>query len=123
MLAIHNVQPLPRCRSPRILQDHCAIEHICLFLVVPGYRPAQRRRPRIKLGNQLGISLETDLHRLSHSFARQVVLGWPESAHNHDDIRSRQRISYRVRQMLQPVADDRLERDVDAQLVQPLSYV
>src|SRR5271166_1420411 len=121
MLAVNRVQPLAGRRTPWIFKNHRAIENIGLFLVIWRKRYPPRRHSRIELSNQLRIAFESDLHRLGHSLARQIVLRGAKATHKNHNIGAGERISYRFYQVFWTITDDRLERHRDAQLVEPLS--
>ena len=69
------------------------------------------------------VALQGERERLGGGFAGQVVFGGAQAAHQDDDVGAAQRGSNGIHQILAAVADDGLEGNRDANLVELLGQV
>jgi hypothetical protein len=74
----------------------------------------------VKGGNHLMIAAQFEPQRLGNALSRKVVLGGAQSAGENDDLRTGERDLAGLQKMLRPVADNRLEDDFHAKLIETL---
>jgi hypothetical protein len=118
MAVVYRVKILPRRGARTVGQRLRAFEHIALLGVVVGDRHAPGGEARIQRRHDLLVALEAQAESLSHGFAGQVVFCRPQAAPHDHNIRTLQRRMDGGNQMLAAIADDRLGRQANAQLLE-----
>ena len=120
MLTVNRVQPLPGCRAARVFENHRAIQHIGLAGVVVGHLYPAGSEAGIECADDLRIAAQANAQCFGHRLPRQIVFRGAQSAHGDDDVGASQGDANRVGEMCQPVANNGFERDIHAQLQQPV---
>ncbi len=77
----------------------------------------------VQRGHLCRVAAQRERKRFRRSFAGQVVFGRSQAAHEDQDVDAAQRRADGVDQILAPVADDGLECDGNAELVELLRDV
>ena len=112
------VQPLAGSAAIAIGQDLCAFKDLRLLAVVGRHGYLARLEARLQRGEHTCVGMQFQAERGGDALAGEVVLGRPQASRQHDDVRTVQRDADGVRKALAVVADDGLEGDRDAELVQ-----
>ena len=111
--------PLPGRAAIGVGQDHRPGNHVRLLEIVRRHvLPASRREAAFQAGDNFRVAAQFQTQGIGHGFAREVVFGGSQAAHENHNSGARKREAGRAREMFAVVADDGLENHIDAQQVE-----
>ena len=116
-------EPLAGSAAVGIGEKGGAFDEVGLLEIVFGHADAPCSRAGVKCGYLLCIALEAQRESFSYGLARKVVFGGTESAHEDQDVGTRESGFNHTDQVFSTIADNRLEGDSDAQFVELLSEI
>ena len=120
MLTVDGIQPLPGRAAAAVFENHRTVQHIRLAGVVVGHLYPPGGEARIQCADDVRIAAQANAQRFGHCLARQIVFRGAQSTHGDHDVGASQGNANRVGEIGQPVAHDRFESDIHAQLQQPV---
>ncbi len=120
ILAAH---PLSGSAAVGVGQNSCAGDDIGLLEIIWRHLPAAGREALFETGDNRWVAMKFESKRVGYCFAREVVFGRAKSAHEDDDLGTRYGKTGRSRQAFTVIADDGLENDLNAKLVELLGQI
>ena len=101
-----------------VVQDDGSVELVGLLDVIGGHGDAARGEALVQVGENGGIGMDLDAERGGCGLAGEVVFGGPEAAGEEDDVGARDGDAGGSGEVSEVVADDGLEGDLDAEVVE-----
>ena len=112
------VAPLAGGAAVAVGEELGAVDDLGLLFVVGRHGDAARGETFVERGDGVGVFVELDAERVGDAVAREVVFGGAEAAGGDDDVGARERDADGGGEVLAVVADDGLEGDGDAEVVE-----
>src|SRR5271154_168459 len=78
--------PLARRGALRIWQYCRSSNYIGLLQIIRRHRVAAFGEAALQVGHDLGVAANRQPQRSSYGLAREIVLGWPETAHEQNNL-------------------------------------
>ena len=120
MLTVNRIQPLPGRAAAAVFENHRTVQHIRLAGVVVGHLDPPGSKARVECADDVRIAAQANTQRFRHRLPRQIVFRGAQATHRDHDVGASQGNANRVGEIDQPVANDRFEGDIHAQLQQPV---
>ena len=115
---VGGVEPLAGSGAAAVLQQLGSGDAVGLLDVVFRHAHAVCGGAGVQGGHHFVIALQFDAERLGHALAREIVLGGAEASGKNNDLGAGERDAAGLQQVLAAVADNGLEDDLDAKLVE-----
>ena len=112
------LHPESRRGTPRVVERDRARRHPRLTSVVGRHRPPPAGETGLQPLDDGRVFVQRPIEHLRDGLPRQVILGRAEPAADHEQLDPPERGLHGRRQVLDPVADNRLAADDDAKLVE-----
>ena len=110
-------QPLSRRRAPGVRQHDRSLQHVGLLGIVVRHLQPPLGKALVHRGDDFVIAFQFYAQRIGHSFAREVVFGRAQPAHEDGDVGAADRRPRYGDEVLAIVADNGLEGDANPQVV------
>jgi hypothetical protein len=115
---VDGFEPLPGRAAIGIVKKRCALDQIGLLQIVFGHRNAPGCGARMEGGYLRSIAFKFHGKGFCDGFARQVIFSRTQAAHEDHNVGPGKRIADCADDVLFAVADNRLERDRNADLIE-----
>ena len=112
------VEPLAGRAAVGVGQNGCALENVGLLEIVLRHGDAPGGGAGVERGDLRGVAAQGERERFSDGFAGEVVFRGAEAAHEDENVDAAEGGADGVDEVFAAVADDGLEGDGDADLVE-----